>query len=35
MEIKTVCDCFYFFDSIRLCSIEKRVGIGNLEDANI
>ena len=32
MEIKSVCDCLNFIDSMILCSIEKHVGIGNLED---
>ena len=32
MEIKSVCDCLNFIDSMILCSIEKYVGIGNLED---
>ena len=32
MEIKSVCDCLNFSDSMILSSIEKHVGIGNLED---
>ena len=32
METKSVCDCLNFIESMILCSIEKHVGIGNLED---
>ena len=32
MEIKPVSDCLIFIDSMILCSIQKHVGIGNLED---
>ena len=32
MEMKSVSDCLNFIDSMILCSIEKHVGIGNLED---
>ena len=31
--MKSYCDCFNFIDSMILCSIEKHVGIGNLEDS--
>ena len=31
MEIKSVSDCLIFIDSMILCSIQKHVGIGNLE----
>ena len=32
MKMKSVSDCLNFIDSMILCSIEKHVGIGNLED---
>ena len=32
MELKSVSDSLNFIGSIILCSIEKHVGIGNLED---
>ena len=32
MEMKSVKDCLNFIDSMILCSIEKLVGVGDLED---
>ena len=32
MEKKSVSDCLNFIDSMIICSKEKHVGIGNLED---
>ena len=32
MEIKSVCDCSIFIDITIICSIEKQVGVGNLEE---
>ena len=31
MTMKSVCDCLNFFDSMILCDIKKRAGVGNLE----
>ena len=30
--MKSISDCLNFIDSMIICSIEKHVGIGNLED---
>ena len=32
MQIKSVSECLNFIDDMKLCSVEKSVGIGNLED---
>ena len=32
MEMKSISDCLNFIDSMILCSVEKHVGMGNLED---
>ena len=32
MEMKSVSECLNFIDDMILCSVEKSVGIGNLED---
>ena len=32
MEVKSISDCLNFIDNLILCSTEKHIGIGNLED---
>ena len=32
MEMKSVSECLSFIDDMVICSVEKSVGIGNLED---